>query len=454
MSPLQPSRPAWFSSPARSRVVLAAVVFTASLGLFAWDLDDDSFVDEYAYISQSYFADLLIDGKTNDRAWLDLPGYDLVPLPKYLIGVALRAGGFGRPGPAAAFLWYDNSKSVFGSPGVLTAARIPSVVLGAIGCVAVFAIGVMARDERVGLAAAFLLAVNPLYRLHAHRAMSEAPCETFLYLSLAVAAWCWARAFAPRAVAKPWASIGLIAAGVAAGLSVLSKFNGLLALMTLAAWVALGWALPGRSWASRLGFAVGSCIAVAAACLVFVGLDPFMTARPAAPSSPDARLIAELSPWQRFRLQVDHRRSMSQRQQIGFSHNALTTLPERAKVVAVQGFGRFGPLGPSESDSTRRYDFVQDAGAIVWLPVCVAGLAASIVLGSRQFRDGEAPLAWALAAWALLALAVVTLYIPMAWDRYQLPIQAPFCLLAAIFLVPSAEAILRLVGLVRKESKA
>ena len=96
---------------------------------------DGPFVDEYAYISQSYFVDLLLEGKTNDRAWLDLMGYDLVPLPKYLIGLALRAGGYGRPGPDAALLWYNDSSTAFGPPGLLTAARIPSVLLGAAGCV-------------------------------------------------------------------------------------------------------------------------------------------------------------------------------------------------------------------------------------------------------------------------------------------------------------------------------
>jgi 4-amino-4-deoxy-L-arabinose transferase-like glycosyltransferase len=454
MTALQPIKSARIPSSAGSRVGLAVVVFAASLAFFALDLRDPPFVDEYAYISQSYYADLFLDGKTNDRAWLDPPGYDLVPLPKYLIGLALRAVGYGRPGPEAARLWYDDTSSVFGTPALLTAARTPSIVLGAVGCVAVFALGVLFRDARVGLVAALLLAINPLYRLHAHRAMSEAPCETFLYTALLIAAWCWGRAFGPRGAAKPWLSIGLIGAGIAAGLSVLAKFNGLLALMTLAVWVVLGWSLPGRSWTAKLAFALGACFAVVAAWFVFLGLNPFMTARPPAPLQPDAQALSEMSAWRRFRFLIDHRRTMSEGQQKAFPHNALTTLPERAKVVAVQGFGRFGPLGPARSDSTRRYDFSQDAGAFVWLPVCVAGLACSLVLGLRQYRAGDAPLAWATAAWALLSLAVVTVYLPMAWDRYQLPIQTPFSLLAALFLVVCADAMLRMVRPSRMEVSA
>ena len=41
------------------------------------------------------------------------------------------------------------------------------------------------------------------------------------------------------------------------------------------------------------------------------------------------------------------------------------------------------------------------------------------------------PTAWCLVAWAGVALGMVTAYLPMAWDRYQLPIQAPAALLAS-----------------------
>ena len=256
MPPLQPSRPARISWSSGSRLGLAAAIFAAATALFAWDLHDPSFVDEYAYISQSYYADLMLDGRTDDRAWLEFPAYDLAPLPKYLIGVALRAGGYGRPGPAAARLWYGDTRASSARQRILTAARAPSVVLGALGCVAIFGLAMLVRDARVGLAAAFLLAVNPLYRLHAHRAMSEASCETFMYLAIVIAAWCWSRTFGPRDGVKPWLALVLIGAGVAAGLSVLSKFNGLLALMTMAGWVVLGWSLPGRSRAGKLVFAL------------------------------------------------------------------------------------------------------------------------------------------------------------------------------------------------------
>ena len=41
-------------------------------------------------------------------------------------------------------------------------------------------------------------------------------------------------------------------------------------------------------------------------------------------------------------------------------------------------------------------------------------------------------MAWLLTVWTCLALGVVTAYLPMAWDRYQLPIQSPAALLVAL----------------------
>jgi hypothetical protein len=42
-----------------------------------------------------------------------------------------------------------------------------------------------------------------------------------------------------------------------------------------------------------------------------------------------------------------------------------------------------------------------------------------------QVRDGRPPTAWALVLSGLVTTLTVLLFIPMAWDRYYLPIQAP-----------------------------
>jgi 4-amino-4-deoxy-L-arabinose transferase-like glycosyltransferase len=415
----------------------AALVGVLSATWFGVGLGDEPFVDEYAYITQSYQPDLIFAGKANDRAWLEWVAFDLVPLPKCLINVSFRAVGIARPGRSVAMAWYRDTSLTWGSPQALVAARVPSVLMGALGCVAIFLLGVLVKDEPTGWVAAAFLAANPLYRLHAHRAMSEAPCEALTLLALAVGLWAW-RAILSR-TRSAWGLTALIAAGFLAGLSVLAKFSGIIALFGFGGWCVLGLALPGVAAERKWVLALGTIMACLAAWLVFVELNPSMTAYPAGRLPVRLRYLADMDPWERFLYFVDHRRETSRSQQRMFSHNALESPADRAAVVLVQGFGRFGPLGPSKSESTRRYDPAQDFGIVIWLPLVLAGLAASIALGRRQRINGEMPTAWALVVWAGLTLAVVTAYLPMAWDRYQLPIQAPASLLAAVALARAWE---------------
>ena len=86
------SRPRRWAGP----VLVTALALT----VFGWDLaSEPHFVDESAYISQSFYADLWLQHKWDDPLWLTYAGYDLPPLPKYVIGLALRIEGCPRPGP-------------------------------------------------------------------------------------------------------------------------------------------------------------------------------------------------------------------------------------------------------------------------------------------------------------------------------------------------------------------
>ena len=100
------------------------------------------FEDEYAYITQSYYADLFFTGQFNHKLWLDAPAIDLQPLPKYLIGLAFRLAHLPMPGRADAWKWYDDYHSFGGKP-TLVAARLTVIPLGALGCLALFACGVI-----------------------------------------------------------------------------------------------------------------------------------------------------------------------------------------------------------------------------------------------------------------------------------------------------------------------
>src|SRR5262249_13765303 len=88
---------------------LGVVVFLTATLVFALGmLSEPHFADESAFVAQSYFYDLAVQGDRHDSAWLEYPAYDLPPLPKYLIGVALHTAGFQTPRRRDAMAWYRN----------------------------------------------------------------------------------------------------------------------------------------------------------------------------------------------------------------------------------------------------------------------------------------------------------------------------------------------------------
>ena len=170
--------PADSPQTSRSRLWMAAAIACAALAVFGSGWFAASFEDEYAYISQSFYADLFFAGRFNHRAWLELPGYDLPPLPKYLIGASFRMAKLPMPNAGAAWAWYDHYGH-FGPVQSLWVARASVIFVGVLGCVAIFACGILVKDGKVGTIAALALMLNPLYRLLAHRAMSDVPSEAF-----------------------------------------------------------------------------------------------------------------------------------------------------------------------------------------------------------------------------------------------------------------------------------
>jgi 4-amino-4-deoxy-L-arabinose transferase-like glycosyltransferase len=419
-------------------------VVALALTVFGWDLaSEPHFVDESAYISQSFFGDLWLGGQRDDPAWLTYAGYDLPPLPKYLIGASLRAGGYRRPAPHAMWEWYENTSRRFVSGGALTVARIPSVLLGALGALAIYSLGTIAADRRVGLLAAFLLIANPLYQMHARRAMSDVPAEAFILSTAAVGLWAWKRLLAARGTLGP-SMVLAIGSGVLCGLATLAKLNGALGGFILAAWAAL--ALPRKEFPARgrLAVVLSTVIAGGVAFATFAALNPFLYAHPRGPIDPRLEPIARKTFAERVKVVYHHRSSVSDLARSQFPNDALNTFSEKIQAVAVQGFGRFGPFGPrGRSDSTVRFDWGQDWGSTLWLPWVALGLVAALVRGREQLIAGEPPAAWAIVAQSMVALVVVTAFIPLAWDRYFLSIQPGSALLGAFGAVGGFDLVRR-----------
>lgn len=403
------------------------------------------FPDETAYVSQSYYFDLFAHGDWDNWAWVEYHAYDLPPLPKYVFGAALRGAGYDLPDRLTAGAWFANIRRSLVPAERIHVARWPVVAFGILGCWAIYALGTTALGQGVGMVAALLLALNPLYGLHAHRAMSDVPAECFILLAGATGVVVWKGLLAQRIDAVPMFVLTLLL-GVWCGLAALCKLNGLLAWMVFAAACGLGVVLA-RGRRRTLAAFIGSatCAAIAGV-VVFIVLNPYMLARPRGPIPPMLMAPAPIAqtPLERGAWMIRHRVEVSHAARARFPHEALLTPFEKLAAVSVQGFGRFGPLGPRDHDSTvpyARFDMRRDWGALIWLPCVLAGAVVLVFRGRGQCKAGSVPLAWFVVLFALVSASVVTGFIPMAWDRYYLSLQAPAALLGASTLVALARVV-------------
>jgi len=322
------------------------------------------------------------------------------------------------------------------------AARWPSAILGALGCTAVFGLGVMAHGRLAGVTAALLLMANPVYRMHARRAMCDVPTEALVLMTAAAAICSWRRMLrGPCSFARWVAAAGLV--GLLAGLAALAKLNGLLSLMIVAALAGLALALRLRTPRRGSGAVAGAALLSAwVGALTFVILNPFATADPSPPLAGETARLAASGLAGRLIALVEHRRRLSRQMQVWFPRDALPSLDAKIHAILTRGFGRYGALGPSAVATAAGAGPSVDRRAWVWGPWVLAGAAGATLWGRRQVREGEPPTAWAVLLAAAVAFATIAAYLPMAWDRYFLPIQSWSALLAGC---AAAEAAPRLV---------
>jgi hypothetical protein len=446
-APLPPPQPAAPARNTRFFVHLALVTLAAFLIFAAGAPAEPEFNDEAAYLSQSYFFTLLRQASFQDPRWLEYPALDLPPLPKYLIGLALDLSGTPHPGREAAVAWYQNPNVRFTTPEQLRVARIPSLILGAVGVAALFALGYQIAGAPLGWTSVLLLIANPLYRLHARRAMSDAPAEALTLLALAIGLHAWRLTLA-NSTPRPRLSalLAWIAAGAFAGLATLAKLSGGLACLVLLAWGCLGLFLQLRSRNSVRAILLGTTLSACAALGTFVMLNPFVYAHAPRTSrlNPELARLNQLNPVDRLREIIAHRAGVSINARSQFPAYALHGPADTLAAIAVQGAGRFGPLGPPRHDSKTeypRYSLDRDWGSILWIPLVLAGACAAVRLGRRQLARNDPPTGWAALLHAGIALGVVAAFLPLAWDRYYLPIQGPFALLGAVPLAALLRAV-------------
>jgi hypothetical protein len=430
-----------------------AVASAAAVFIFVGLKDEPHFADESAMIAQSYYWTLLKSGQFNHPNWLFYAAYDHPPLPKYFFGIFLDLAGLGAPTSIEPWMnWMRGDFSPPADPRVLFWARVPSALFGIGGIVGVYLIGLQLHNRVGGSVAALLLLINPLYLTHARRAMSDSFTECLVIASVALAMWGCKEIW--NSVVRHWRWT-LIAFGgsILCGLAALAKLNGGVAAVIVTSALIFSWVLAliarGRPRGNlNLGRPatwippVAAAVIGMASFLVFTALNPFMTAHPELGKgylSLEYMRIDEMGVFARARYLVEFRRDWTRDalSNVAFKKDWLRTTPDRLRMTMWEGFGRFSPLGPRDirtvepRPEAEMFTEYRRWCSLVWLPLVVWGLLLCLVDGWRSWLAAQAPVTW----WALLYVAATWAFaafmIPLNWDRYYLPIQAPAALLVA-----------------------
>lgn len=398
-------------SPSKSfRWLVPLLGFCCGMTFFVDLANQPHFVDESAYVSQAYFGDLFITGQVNSSLWFEYPAYDLPPLTKYLVWAGLVTGHESRPGPAAMRAWYQDTSKRFETPRSLRQARLPIALCGLI---TVTAAGLMAQAWRgpfAGMMAIVLLTLNPLFRTHCRRAMADIPTEMGVVVALLV--------LSSQAVGLRQSLKIVIVGGLFLGLAASSKLNGLLASIVISVWAVM-------QITKKPSFIIRTAVAGLLGAGVFIGLNPFLYARSDGLKEPQFEVFRGMSLVDRLSFLMDHRINVSAQGQKLFPNDALNTFGQKASALVVQGFGRFSPMGPRSDDSRIRFQWQQDWSVIVWFPLVIAGCVMAI-RDRKQRPKGQ----FIFIYW-LCTLLTVGMFLPLAWNRYYLPLIVPSTILVS-----------------------
>jgi hypothetical protein len=292
--------------------------------------------------------------------------------------------------------------------------------------------------------------------------MSDSFAECLVVASVAVGIWGCRLVWSNTARSSQLIVFTAIES-VLCGLAALAKLNGAIATVIVLAMVGGTWLLASackRRWTTnivnwrptRLVLTVMASIGLSSF-FVFVALNPLMFAQPHIDSSLSTatRELAAKGLLGRAKFLVDFRREWSSDalKNETFKKDWLLTIPDRIRMTVWEGFGRFSPLGPRqiktreprpETESFTEYGRVFSA---VWLPLVGLGLLLCVRQGLAAMRAGRPPLAWAIALYMAATQAIVILLIPLNWDRYYLPIQAPAAALVALGIAAISQRIMR-----------
>ncbi len=350
-------------------------------------------------------------------------------VPPYLIGLAWHLAGYTVDDLNDQWLWgagwaWNVANGHMPSPDLLLVARWPSALLTALSVPLLFGLGMRWGGRSVAYPASFILATHPVVLLQGRRAYMEGALLCFSLLVVLLAAW-WGQRLT-RTECRGWRDRAApLALGVAAGLAAASKHSGAIPVVGsfLGLLVLTVWRVPGRRGAAAGGLALSGLLAAVT----------FLILNPAWWGDPLRRLLEVLA----------LRQGLVADQMAAFPEAAYPDLLARLGGLLAQ----LSVAPPAYYEVSAWADYIagpiQTYQASPWTGIQYGVNALTALLGFgllllsligvgrlvRSLRDGQAA-ALIVGCSGGLALLVTLAAIPLAWQRYVMPLYPFEALLA------------------------
>ncbi len=398
-------------------------------------------MDEAHKLAETFYYHLFVEQRDLEHpAWTqDFYARTNPSVGKYILGAVLAATGHNvhdqRLQDDFERMWRKPGQLRTRVPdGMLRITRGTSAVFGALVCALLFIVGYRVGGVAAGLIAALLVLGHPYFQRYAQRGLTDTILWFHLALIVPVSFWAasvlqrhWRRS-APGGAARRWGIVsvaGVLVPGLVIALAAGSKLNGALAGPVYVGGLILA-ALPAAGnttvW-RRLGLAViliGLTAVVAVA--IFIAVNPYFHHHPIARAAETMRVYRD---WM-VKQQVD-------------PGGGLFSL--RQKVTAAGYFALHGPLIP-----LYRY-YLGTLG--IWLTVLGFAVGAVHLVGRCLPPRRDLPTSPAETAtpetrattdaaialcWIAICVVGITVWLPLAWQRYLLVPYLAVCLTAGIGL--------------------